>query len=685
MRVSFRWLSEFINTGKGVEDISGMLTMAGLEVEAIELLPDDIMLEVNVTPNRADCLSILGVARELSVLSGKPWMMPPLDAPPRKKCGIGIVIEDADLCRRYAARVIRGLKVAPSPEWLVKRLENYGIRAINNIVDITNYTLIELGHPLHAFDLGKIKGNKIRIARADGTDGRLRTLDGVDRKKLPADAIVIADSTGPIALGGIMGGAFTEVEELTVDVLLEAAWFKPQSIRSTAKALGLASESSYRFERGADIEIIPQALDRASYLLRTIAGGRPESAADSYPAKARPARLKASPEKINRVLGTEISNKAMAQILKRLGFALKEKDGRFVLAAPSFRLDVEQQADIVEEVARIYGYGNIPVKLPSTSLSAEGLGKKQAFLRNVKLSMTKYGFSEAVNFSFMNPDMLDTLGIARNDPRRMAVSIMNPLRKEESLMRTTLIPSLLENLKRNLARGVRDVRLFEAARVFIGDAKEKLPAEPVKLGGVFLSQKTYRLWHEQGDEFYRVKGTLEALLGGFSLTRLDFRVSEEPFLHPGKSADIFIAGKRAGFVGSLAPSVKETLDIKTKEDPAVFEVDLGIAFDSIPAPAPYRPIPRFPSIERDIALVVDERVEAAGILELIKNYPSPHIEEAAVFDVYKDERLGPDKKSLAFNIRYRSAERTLTEQEIEETHKGLIAHLLEQTGGSLRE
>ncbi|MDA8168767.1 MAG: phenylalanine--tRNA ligase subunit beta [Nitrospiraceae bacterium] len=684
MRVSLDWLSEFITLDKPAEEIADILTMAGLEVEAIELADDDLILEVNVTPNRGDCLSLLGIARELAVLTGKPLKMLPCEVKGETEPGKKIEIRDETLCRRYTGRIIKNIKPGPSPRWLQKRLESYGMRPINNIVDVTNYVLVELGHPLHAFDLNTLKGDSIIIDTADKIYQKIKTLDGIERK-LPEDALVIADTEGPVAVAGVMGGALTEVEESTTSIFLESAWFKPQSIRKTSKALGLGSESSYRFERGTDLEILPVALDRATCLLQELAGGVPSKKLDAYPVKFTPARIETSPGRVNRLLGTAIEKKNMISILDRLGFSPEEKASSIMVTPPSYRNDIEREADIVEEIARIYGYNGIPTALPSSSLSAEGIGPMRKFMRQVKNVIRGAGFDEAINFSFMSPDALDFLELAPGDIRRNAVRILNPLRKEESLLRTTIIMSLLEDLKYNLSRDIRSIRLFEVSKVFIRDEGEDLPREPLKLGGIFMAQKTYRFWQKNGEDFYIVKGVVEALLDEFRITGRSFEKCQEPFLHPGKSAKIVIGGKDAGFVGVLSPVLKEKLDIKAREDVLVFELDLYMVIENLPAVPVYGPIPKFPYMERDVAIVVEEYLRAADILKLIREYPSEYIEDAVVFDLYKGGKLGPGKKSLAFNIRYRSGGKTLTEEEIDSIHKGVIASLLEKTGGSIRQ
>ena len=686
MKIPFGWLKEFIDPGISVEKTAHLLTMSGLEVEGLETEGEDVVLMINVTPNRADCLSVLGIARELSVLTGAPLSLPPAGAKISAPSGIAVEIRNSELCRRYAGMVIKDVKTGPGPQWMARRLEACGLRPINNIVDVTNYVLLELGHPLHAFDLNTLKGGRIVVDTADNVYRKIKTLDGVERK-LPPGALVIADAEGPVALAGIMGGANTEVEDSTRDIFLEAAWFDPRNIRKTAKGLGLSSESSYRFERGADIGIIPFALNRAAQLIKEIAGGVPEGMTDIYPAVFAPPSIEVRVEKVKRLLGAEIEEREMVDILKKLGFAVESANGVIKASPPSYRLDVEGEADIVEEVARIYGYDRIPPVLPFSKLSAEGAGAREDFVRLAGRCIRGAGYGEAVNFSFMNPKALENLALPPDDIRRNAVVLLNPLRQEESLLRTTIIASLIENLKYNMERGLRDIRLAETAKVFIKGNQGKQPLERLKMAGIAVSDRTYSFWRENAEDFYLAKGAVEALLDELKIKGRQFVPSSEPFLHPGKSADLFLpaAGSKCGYVGVLSPAVAERFEIKEKGEITVFELDLDALFEVQPPPPVYRPVPKFPRIERDVAIVVDDGVKAADIIRYIKSYPSEFIEEAAVFDLYKGEKVPAGKKSMAFNIRYRAADRTLTEEEIEGIHAGLIQDLLIHTGGQLRQ
>lgn len=682
MLVSFNWLNEFIETGLGAEEMAHALTMAGLEVEGLEKLDDDYVLEVNVTPNRPDCLSVLGIARELRAITGKPLKLPDHEIKKDAPTNFRIEIKDKELCSRYTGRVVRDVKVGESPEWLRARLERSGIRSVNNIVDITNYVLLELGHPLHAFDLDTLEGGIIRVAAA-GKDQQIITLDGVDRK-LPEDALLIWDGERPVAVAGVMGGLETEVRNSTKNILIESAWFKPQSVRRTSKALGLKTESSYRFERGTDILGLETALDRTALLVSKLAGGTVEIKVDAYPVKFSPEPIEVRYEKIDRLLGTKIPTEEVIEILKSLDLDIQHiSDETLVVTPPSWRPDLTLDADIIEEVARLYGYGKIPTSMPCADISFGGR-RPERLISEVREAMRKEGLNEAINYSFMNEKYLNLLNIAEEDPRRKTVGIKNPLRAEDAVLRTMLVPSLIENFQYNFSRGSREVRIFEIASVFI-DAGEALPAESRRLGGVLCCEKKPSLWKETAPDFYILKGALESLFERFKIRDAEFKKpTREPFLHPGKSADIFIEGARAGFIGELSPGVMERLDVKTKFSPNLFELDMGVLLSSAKKTVSYTSIPRYPAIERDLAIVVDETTEASEISGLIKAYPSEFIEDVSVFDSFTGGNIPEGKKSLGFGIRYRSRERTLTDEEVEDLHGKIVAHLREKTGGEIR-
>ncbi len=684
MRVSFDWLKDFVDVTASPEEVAKRLTMAGLEVEAVEALEGDTVFEVNVTPNRPDCLSILGVAREVSAAFGLPLKPPYMDIRGNLPYSdIKIEILDPELCNRYAGRLIKDVRVGDSPEWMKSRLERCGIRSLNNnIVDITNYVLLELGHPLHAFDADKLSGGIIRVAKA-GTDRTITTLDGVERK-LPEDTLLIWDERSPVAVAGVIGGEESGVTADTKNIFIESAYFNPTSIRRTAKKLGLKTESSYRFERGTDVEFLVISLDRAALLVKEIGGGMIHEAIDEYPRKYTADRIEVSYGRVNTLLGTSLKKDEIRDVLSRIGLNVDDKGEVFSVSPPSYRRDIRHYVDVIEEVARVYGYSNIPVRVPRAVLSEGIPNRKERVVEAIRESIRKGGFTEVINYSFMNPSDLDMLSIPADDIRRRHLKVRNPLRQEESLMRTTLVPSLLNNFVYNLSRGVRDVRFFELAKIFI-DEGGQLPREETRLTGIFYRERVASVWKEDTPAFFVVKGGLQALFEEMNIREDSYVPSGEVFLHRGKSADIMLKESRIGFVGEIGPDVVERLNLKVnKPEIIVFELDVDMLFPFIPEKMTYRQIPRFPSVERDVAIILDDDIPSTEVMESLKGYKSQFIEIVEIFDYYKGKNIPQDKKSLAFRITYRSSDRTLTDEEVETVHHDLIGYILDKTGGELR-
>jgi phenylalanyl-tRNA synthetase beta chain len=687
MRVPFEWLNELVSVTASAEGVAEKLTMIGFEVEAIEQVDDDTVFEINVTPNRPDCLSIIGIAREVSAAFQVPLKMPPHDiqsALPNPDFSVDIL--NPELCNRYAGRVLRNVVISDSPEWIRKRLEKCGIRSINNVVDITNYVLLEYGHPLHAFDADTIMGRKLRVATPETVSGKktkIKTLDGIDRD-IPGDSLLIWDADEPIAIAGVMGGIETEVNDVTKDIFLESAYFDPLSVRRTSKRLNLTSESSYRFERGTDIEFLEKALNRTALLISEIAGGNIHEIVDAYPVKYNPESIQIRYEKINRILGTEISKEELLEIMDRIEITAEDRGEFFIVYPPAYRRDIKRESDVAEEISRLYGYDKIPVRVPRSPLSSSQSDKRMETTVRIREGMRKSGFTEVINYSFMSPSSLDMIDILEGDRRRNTIAIQNPLRKEESLLRTTLVPSLIENLKYNLDRGIKDIRFFEISKVF-EDTGEQLPLEKLMLGGIFYREKVPSLWKEETHGFFITKGAIESLFGELKIKGYSFTPSSEPFLNTGQSSDIHISESPLGYIGVLAPDIIERLDLKKKKiEVVLFELNLNSLVSSMPDSMQYSPVPRYPYVERDIAIVVDEAIPASEITRIILAFPLEIIEEVSIFDYFKGGNIPAGKKSLAFSIVYRSKEKTLTDEEVERLHSSLVEHIIKTTGGELR-
>jgi phenylalanyl-tRNA synthetase beta chain len=515
----------------------------------------------------------------------------------------------------------------------------------------------------------------------------MTTLDGVERE-IPSDSLLIWDSERPVAVAGVMGGLDTEVKETTKDIFIESAYFEPRSVRRTSKTLGLKTESSYRFERGTDIKMLKKALDRAAYLVREAAGGTIYGKIDVYPRRYYPPEVTVRHEKVNAVLGLSLSGGEIAGCLRRLGLDTEEGNGSVTVKTPTFRGDIIRDVDLIEEVARVYGYERIPARLPAVPLGFRGMtGRaREALHRELRESLLKLGFNEAINYSFMGTADLDLLQIGGDDERRRLVRIKNPLRVEDSFMRTTLVPGLVRNLLHNLAHGNRDLRIFELSKVFIARDGEPLPEERRHVALLSYREKAKALYPDETADFYVLKGLVETILGNLRVRDLSFARSSEPFLHPGQSADILVSGATAGFCGVLSPGVVSSLDIKAqKPSVLVMELDLSSLMPYVEQQTRYRALPKYPFIERDSAVVLDASVEASALLDVLRSRGSGLIEEISIFDVYQGGSISPGKKSLAFRVRYRASDRTLTDEEIEAVHGGLVTHLLEKTGGQLRQ
>lgn len=682
MKASINWLKEFVNFSVNSEELDQLLTMAGLEVEGIQQHGNDTLLEINVTPNRGDCLSIFGIAREIAAITGSELKKPiPLITCSGRSEEHDVVIEAKDLCARYAARIIKNIEVKPSPAWINARLTAHGLRAVNSIVDITNYVLLEMGHPLHAFDLDKLAEGSIVVDRAK--QGKtFTTLDGVERK-LPGDSLLIWDRKNPVAVAGVMGGLNSEVSQNTKHILLESAHFKADSIRKTSKALHLKTEASYRFERGTDIDGLVPALDRCVELICQLnPNAKVLELIDVYPEPQKSAAIQLHLASIERIIGTSIPEQEIEAILVRLGFTLEKQTESWNVIVPSFRNDISYEIDLIEEVARIYGYEKISSALPVTPMTINLPDTETRLIQSIKDCMIKSGFSEAINYSFMNPCALDAIKIPASDLRRQFIKIKNPLKIEEEALRTTLLPSLLNNLIWNLNRGVKSLKIFEISRIFLADTSP-LPQETHHLAAISFHATHPALYAGKHDPFYNMKGIIEAIFHKLRLTFFSFESAQvEPYLRPGYSCLIAIHGNKIGSLGSLHPEVLEKYDIL--KNVHVLELDIDKLKGFLPKRPKFKKLPKTPHVERDLALVVEKHIKAGDIKTAIKDFHTDLIESITLFDVYEGKPLSIDKKSLAYTIVYHAKNRTLTDSEIDSLQNDLIIFLNEKFMATLR-
>ncbi len=656
----------------------------GLDLrEALSL--KDPVLELGITPNRGDCLSILGVAREVAAIFDLDLTIPPRPAPPQGDEVTQLAqvsIEEPDLCYRYAARVVRGVKIAPSPLWLKRRLKAVGIRPINNIVDITNYILFEVGQPLHAFDLQRLSEGRIIVRRARPGEAII-TLDGVERR-LDEEILVIADPQGPVAIAGVMGGAETEITDETKEVLIESACFNPLSIRRTSQKLRLSSESSYRFERGTDPEAVILGLERAASLMGELAGGQIVAGLiDVYPRPAKERKVLLRASRLKRLLGEDIPIKLAANLLERLRIKTHLEEEGLRAHIPSFRHDLSIEADFIEEVARLYGYGLIATSFPTARLEAEAEGGERRLQRRLRSTLVGMGLSEIISYSFISERWLDLLRLAPDDPRRKVVKILNPLSEDQAIMRPSLIPCLLEAARRNIFRGNPHLKLFEIGKTFIDEGQE-LPHEETMVAGLLTGYIRPESCHEpprEGD-FFDLKGLVEGILSALKVKAKLIPQSGQPYLRPGVSMEIVSNQKVIGYLGEVAPYLREALDLASPL--YIFELSFDELVSLYRPVVRFRPLPRYPATTRDLAIVVSQTIPAADILMAIKALDVPYLEEVFIFDVYQGKNIPQGYRSLGLRFIYRAPDRTLTDEEVNEIQKDLTEKILAQFKARIR-
>jgi phenylalanyl-tRNA synthetase beta chain len=648
----------------------------------------DTLFEIGLTPNRADCLSAVGIAREIAAKLGLLLKYPAADVVEGTVAVdsvIGVTIEDPQRCPRYAARSISGCRIAPSPKWLVKRLNAIGIRSINNVVDVTNFVMMELGQPLHAFDCSHLAGSRIVVRTA--RDGEIFTTLDNQQRALESTDLVICDAERPVALAGVMGGLNSEIEEGTTTILLESACFKPATIRKTSKRLGLHTESSHRFERGIDIEGVVTALDRAAALIGLLAGGScAHGHLDVYPGKIDVAAIAFRPERANALIGINLDRHEIIDILKRLECRVSEGDaGVLLVTPPSYRIDIEREIDLVEEIARLNGFDKIPTTMPVAQIASDRPSRHQQLQKKVRNMLIDLGMNEIINFSFTDAGAADKLLLSEDDPRRTAIKLLNPLIDEHSVMRTTLVPGLLETTVRNINFRSLDLKLFEMRRVYLGRPGESMPNEPISIAGALTGARDGDGWSRPNEliDFYDAKGNVEALLETLDIGGVSWVAdTPEPYYHPGKSCTVFAGRERVGSVGEIHPAVLDRFGI---DKPVFcFELDfeklVQISRQKVSITAPSR----FPDSSRDIAMLVPNTLTSEKILACVRSVKAKEIEQVKIFDVYKGSGIPDGFSSIAIRIRYRSYDHTLTDEEISVLHKKITDGLVQTLHVTLR-
>lgn len=651
---------------------------------------NDVVLEFELTANRADCFSVFGLVREIAAITGNKPHFPEIkvneDDNTKLNDIFSVEIADPDLCSRFSTRMLKNVKIGPSPEWMQQRLEGAGIRSINNVVDVTNFVMIELGHPMHAYDYDKITGKKL-IARRAVEGEELHTLDDTSRKA-KGEMLVIADSEKAAGLAGIMGGFETEITDTTTIVVLESADFYGPCIRRTARACGLSSEASGRFERGVDSETTIKALDRAAQLLQEMGACTVcEGIVDVYPNPKQANYVTFTPEQINNHLGTNIAKDVMLNIITSVGFDVtKDENDEITVKVPSWRNDVTCMADISEEIARLHGFDKIKSTLPN-GVSMQGTqSAKQTFIDKVKASLSSQGLYETISFALTNEETFNKLNIPQDSPLRKAVPIMNPLSDEYPLVRTTLLSSIFDNLARNLARKNDDVALFEVGSVFFPKALPvtELPDEVVKIAGAITGRRNAQGWNQTNDmvDFYDAKGIIEELLANLRVTRYTVEAGTHYAMHPGKTA-LFKKGRDViATVGEVHPAVLSAYGIT--KPVYIFELDATTVMKYMAKDLKYKALPKYPATSRDLAMLVDVDVNAADIEKAMTKAAGQNLTQITLFDVYTGKQVEEGKKSLAFSLTFQSNDKTLTDAEIDPAIEKIVAKLQKDFNANLR-
>ncbi len=645
----------------------------------------DQVLILELTANRSDCLGMINVAREIAAILDTTFK---LAEPALKEDGpsieelVEIKIKDPDLCPRYAARVAVGLKINPSPEWMQRRLKAAGVRPINNIVDITNYVMLEYNQPLHAFDLDQILNRQVIIRRAQNGE-KLTTLDGIERQFTP-DSLLITDSNGGLCVAGVMGGESSEVTGKTVNLLLEAAYFDPGSIRKTSKSLGMRTEASLRFERGIDPNNTLNALNRAAQLIEMLGCGKvARGFRDEYPNRIAPVTINTDSGRINSWLGTDLTREQISRYLTRVCFEVNTTgDNQMEVKVPTYRRDVTHMADLAEEVARLHGYGQIKMTIPES----QQLGERTSFQKlqlDCRRTLQGAGISEIMTYSFYSKAVPEQLALNQSDPLRKMVELMMPLSEEQAVMRTGLAHGLLATIAFNANRRQTDLAFYEIGRVYL-PSENILPDEPLYLGVGLTGRKNEMSWNQARDEYdyYDLKGILELIWERFKLPQPQYIRSSRPYLHPGQGAEVLLEGKNIGYLGQAHPEVLKRYDLA--KEVYLMELNLTALAERINAEITFEPLPKFPAVQRDLALVLPQTVNADRIIAMIKEISGNLAERVELFDVYQGGQIGPDQRSMAFSITYRSKERTLNDSEVNELQTKLLQKLNAEFGAAVR-
>jgi phenylalanyl-tRNA synthetase beta chain len=674
-------------------DASGIMILpAGLTLgqdltDALDLR--DVVLDIGITPNRSDCLSVIGVAREIAALTGKKLRVPEISLREDDEAInhiTSVQILDPDLCPRYTARMIRNVAVRPSPSWMRRRLESVGLRAINNVVDVTNFVMLEWGQPLHAFDYRFLEEGRIVVRRSRPGE----TFVSLDEKErvLRPDTLMICDGVKPVAIGGIMGGLNSEVKDDTRTVLLESAYFDPVSIRKSSRWLSMSTDAAFRFERGIDPDGVVRALNRAARLIADLSGGTIcRGHIDQYPRKIEsPRDIPLRISRVREILGNDIAAPEAVRILESLEMTVGQGEGlHYRVTPPTFRVDISREIDLIEEIARLQGYDRIPVTYPAVSIVSKQQDRRKILEERIRTLLNGYGYSEVVTYSFIPATAVDDLGLPAGDARRASVAIRNPLTEEQSVMRTTMIFSLLETMRKNASAGCFDLKLFEIGRTYLARQPGSLPVEKNRIGGLLTGARFDHGWHYSGiaSDFFDLKGCLEGLLEHLKMASVKFKADlQEPFLHPGRSCRITIGEDMIGFLGEVHPDVLNRMDLKNRA--MVFELDLDVLAGHFSGALSYRDISKFPASSRDVAFLISRDRTVEEIIQISLDMHEELLENVYVFDVYEGTGVPEGMTGLGLRFSYRAHDRTLTDQDIGQAHHAIVQRIMERSGAKIR-
>ncbi|MHC4425305.1 MAG: phenylalanine--tRNA ligase subunit beta [Planctomycetota bacterium] len=670
MKISLNWLSDYIEINDAAEQIADILSDLGFPCEGIEQLDGATVIDVEITSNRGDCLGYIGIARELAAATGKELRIPAVELDESDKDAAefaSVQIDDPDLCGRYTARIIEGVKVVPSPDWLRKRLEAVGLRSVNNVVDATNYAMIETGQPPHAFDYAKIAQGKIIVRKAVPGE-RIVSIDGT-QCDLNTDMLVIADARGPVAVAGVMGGLDTEVSEKTTAILLEDAHFDPVSVRTTSRKLGLPSEAAFRFERTVDIEIVDWASKRTAELICQVAGGKAaKGVVDAYPKRPAKKKVTLRVSRLSELLGIEIPAEKARRILSALSFEPKVEDDAISCTVPSWRNDVYREADLIEEVARVHGYGEIPTER-KIKIEVVPVDARQKLTESIGTYLNGCGFYETISVDFVDNSVA---GLSAEPGAKQHLTVRDESRRSANLLRRTLIGSLLGVLKTNLNAGNVPCRIFEIADTFLPSDGQggELPIQKTKLALVCDS------------DFRDLRGVIEGLIKSIDRNaEIVFASADLTWAQTG--AEILVNSQAVGTAGAVSQAVKQELDFKDLT-PCAAEMEFELLSSLARGDIKVKPLPRFPAIQRDLSIVVDEQIRWADIIEAVKSKACGELEEVQFVGIYRGKGIPSGKKSVTVSLRFRDEDGTLTHQAVDGFEADIVRSLAESTAAELR-